>query len=945
MDNKTPKSKKARNHNQWQLSNNVEKNTVRKPKSDQEINLEEKYLCEESCELCSLKFNNIKAYQRHGWSDEHCFRVKYRLNKKDLKVGVQNIKIDEKNGVKGSEIINISVDAASDGQINLILSNTSNISYSVTNIVLLYTKLKNLVFDYKLPIKLNGYKFDSIRIQFCFYDEGTYLLPLLFVAKAEDVHSKLQTQRTLKEILIKVRRPAKYFNNIDVKNNNRAVLSYSKKTHRLFELDHLKIINGMKPPNHSTDGLQLVRMLGYFELPQFIIEFLNNGLQSNGLSKREQIAIQRILKLLKGKNSVNQTTYCDTLKLLLQFEEVALKNSIREFDCEDQTLSRIPGIPDLLSLNVPGLAEDRPSLIKGDNLVVFEADAMLAYKGYIHHVEATTLQIGFHCNFVCHEYHENKRYNVTFGFNRHTLRTEHQAVELVKEHRVERFFFPTTIPQNPPISKIPFCWFESKIQTNEEQQQAVKHIVAETSAPYPYLLFGPPGTGKTLTIVEAILQLWKQKPYSRILVAAPSNSAANEITRRLIHHRVPQKDLFRMISVSFEPRNIPDDLKTYSNYKDKEFFFPAIKVLESYRILVVTLTAAAKLVFGGVTPGRFQYIFIDESGHCTEPQVLIPLAGIITNENSSRLLGKIILAGDPEQLGPIIHSKLALQQGLNTSMLERLMKSCDLYKKNAEGIYNPKMVTKLLKNFRSHETILKLPNDMFYDSELQAKGSAVVNDALGWDSLPNKKFPMIFHNVKGTCSQDPDSPSYYNFDEVKVVMEYLDKLVSKTLNNKLIRQKDIGIVTPYKKQVQKLLTACRGRKWNDIMVGSVEQFQGQERMIIIASTVRSAVGKMKHEYQSHLGFLKNPKRFNVTITRAKALVIVIGNPDILCWDAHWGQFINYCKINKALAGAEFEFTPSWMNTSHRRSPRRSISVSSNGTSSPDVSNCWNKKNP
>lgn len=71
-----------------------------------------------------------------------------------------------------------------------------------------------------------------------------------------------------------------------------------------------------------------------------------------------------------------------------------------------------------------------------------------------------------------------------------------------------------------------------------------------------------------------------------------------------------------------------------------------------------------RLVFGGVTAGRFSYVFIDESGHCTEPQVLIPIAGIITNEESSRLLGKIILAGDPKQLGPIIHSKLALQQGL-----------------------------------------------------------------------------------------------------------------------------------------------------------------------------------------------------------------------------------------------------------------------------------------
>lgn len=86
------------------------------------------------------------------------------------------------------------------------------------------------------------------------------------------------------------------------------------------------------------------------------------------------------------------------------------------------------------------------------------------------------------------------------------------------------------------------------------------------------------------------------------------------------------------------------------------------------------------------------------------------------------------------------------------------MTNCDLYRKNAEGNYNPTMVTRLLKNFRSHETILKLPNDMFYDSKLQAKGSSVVNDAIGWNSLPNKNFPMIFHNVKGTCSQDPDSP-------------------------------------------------------------------------------------------------------------------------------------------------------------------------------------------
>lgn len=117
----------------------------------------------------------------------------------------------------------------------------------MTNIVLLYTKLTNIVVDYKLPIQLNGHKSHFIKINFCFHDEGIYLLPLLFIAKTEDKQTKIQ--RTLKEIRIKVRMPPTYFNNIDVQNNNRGVLSYRKKPQLLFELDHLEIIEGVKPPN------------------------------------------------------------------------------------------------------------------------------------------------------------------------------------------------------------------------------------------------------------------------------------------------------------------------------------------------------------------------------------------------------------------------------------------------------------------------------------------------------------------------------------------------------------------------------------------------------------------------------------------------------------------------------------------------------------------------
>ena len=85
-------------------------------------------------------------------------------------------------------------------------------------------------------------------------------------------------------------------------------------------------------------------------------------------------------------------------------------------------------------------------------------------------------------------------------------------------------------------------------------------------------------------------------------------------------------------------------------------------------------------------------------------------------------------------------------------------------------------------------------------------------------------------------------------------------------------------------------------------MGSVEEFQGQERKVIIISTVRSNVEFLQFDAQHKLGFLKNPKRFNVAITRAQALLIVIGNPDVLCHDQYWRKFIQYCVDNGSFSG-------------------------------------------
>jgi len=113
---------------------------------------------------------------------------------------------------------------------------------------------------------------------------------------------------------------------------------------------------------------------------------------------------------------------------------------------------------------------------------------------------------------------------------------------------------------------------------------------------------------------------------------------------------------------------------------------------------------------------------------------------------------------------------------------------------------------------------------------------------------------------------------------------------------------DIGIISPYRKQVEKIRYACTTSHFGMIKVGSVEEFQGQERHVIIISTVRSDTNFLTFDHEHNLGFLKNPKRFNVAITRAKALLIVIGNPHVLGKDPHWKQLLNYCRINNSYLG-------------------------------------------
>ncbi|KAI4905646.1 hypothetical protein NFI96_011343, partial [Prochilodus magdalenae] len=461
---------------------------------------------------------------------------------------------------------------------------------------------------------------------------------------------------------------------------------------------------------------------------------------------------------------------------------------------------------------------------------------------------------------------------------------------------------------------------------NPAQKEAVKHILSGDCRPTPYVLFGPPGTGKTITLIEAILQVqassnhkftaikshriikpehmyvqvYHRVPGSRVLVCTPSNSAADLICIRLHESGfLHAASLARVNATCRQEESIPEVLQQYSRAGED------IRNACFHRIVVSTCSSAGMFYQIGLRVGHFTHVFLDEAGQATEPESLIPL-GLLSEKT-----GQIVLAGDPKQLGPVVKSKLAEQFGLGVSLLERLM-ATPLYSCSEKG-YNALLVTKLVYNYRSHEVLLSLPSRLFYGGELCVRSERAVVDSLcHWSRLPTKGFPLMFHGVRGTEMREGKNPSWFNPAEAVQVMLYCCQLAKRLYNP--IQAKDIGIIAPYKKQVEKIRVLLHRVGLGDIKVGSVEEFQGQEFLVIILSVVRSNEALPSNDLQSVLGFLSNPKRFNVAITRPKALLIVIGNPHILIKDPCFHALLQYTYENGAFLGCD---PPVSLRATHR----------------------------
>ncbi|MDP4262842.1 MAG: AAA domain-containing protein [Bacteroidota bacterium] len=417
---------------------------------------------------------------------------------------------------------------------------------------------------------------------------------------------------------------------------------------------------------------------------------------------------------------------------------------------------------------------------------------------------------------------------------------------------------------------------------NESQQQAVTAITQNENIT---IVHGPPGTGKTTTLIEAILQLIQRG--EKIVVSAPSNTAVDNIAKGLIRQGVSllrvgntskvdetifshtpegklanskqQKEIkqlkiraeeFRKMALKYkrsfgkaereqrnllfkEVKNIRTEIKKLQAYNEEKLF-------EEAGVIAGTPIG---LYDAGIDHLRFSTLFIDEAGQCIEPLAwcIFPLAQ------------KIVLAGDHWQLPPTVLSHEAARLGFNRSILETAI----------ETIPN---VFLLNTQYRMRVAIAGFSSNYFYNSLL-----------LTAEHLQNTGVHISFIDTAGSGYHEmhgPDGTSLQNEGELRIVQKLFETESLDPLKT--------AFISPYAGQV----AVAREVLPKQMRISTIDSFQGQEKEVIIVSLVRS-------NDDGDIGFLKDYRRMNVAITRAKEQLFVIGDSATIGADPFYNTFLTY----------------------------------------------------
>ncbi|XP_067646024.1 probable RNA helicase armi [Eurosta solidaginis] len=680
----------------------------------------------------------------------------------------------------------------------------------------------------------------------------------------------------------------------------------------------------------ATKRRFLAHRIAFYEVPERL-----RTAYLTASSRQEMIDnVESMFPCLKEELTIRN--YAIRFQTLVYLEEIEYFMNFRNYDRERAHFTRDG---EFLSLTIENLSERRPSLVIGDTVRAVnpwsDENDKRSYDGVIHKVLFNRILLKFNEGFQSK--YNGEDFRLEFYYSRFAFRKQHYAVNRIIKHVGEQFLFPSRVytrdePQleieldsneNLMLQDTLCPWFNSML--NSIQKRAIRNILRGEAQNMPYVIFGPPGTGKTMTLVETMIQLIKLLPSSRLLIGTPSNGSADLIATRLIDSgQLQPGDFVRLVSQNqIEKELIPEHLMPYCATVDMAADGTCddsmivtesgmklrcqMKYLGRHRITISTCTTLGNFLQMGFPPNHFTHILIDESGQCTEPEVMVPICLV------SQKRGQIILAGDPHQLQAIVINRFASESGLSISLLERILLRTpylrDTIRFPETSGFDPRLVTKLLYNYRSLPSILNVYSELFYDSELRPmvseKDSREVEMLLKLDALlpPSDKRPkthgIFFYGTRSENKQESDSPSWFNPLEARNVF-----LMTIKLYRQGIEPENIGIITPYMKQVKHLRTLFIEADIAMPKIGSVEEFQGQERDIILISTVRSSKKLIGSDLRHALGFVQSAKRMNVAISRARYLMFIFGNPHLLYLDHCWRSCIKYCVDNEAYLGCD-----------------------------------------
>ncbi|KAK9716247.1 hypothetical protein RND81_06G221000 [Saponaria officinalis] len=453
-------------------------------------------------------------------------------------------------------------------------------------------------------------------------------------------------------------------------------------------------------------------------------------------------------------------------------------------------------------------------------------------------------------------------------------------------HEVEMQMVRNTLPRRFGAPGLP--------ELNASQVFAVKSVLQKPLS----LIQGPPGTGKTVTSAAIVYHMAKQGQ-GQVLVCAPSNVAVDQLAEKIsatglkvvrlcaksreavsspvehltLHYQVRHLDTSEK-SELHKLQQLKDEQGELSSNDEKKY--KALKratereIAQSADVICCTCVGAGDPRLSNF---RFRQVLIDESTQSTEPECLIPL-----------VLGakQAVLVGDHCQLGPVIMCKKAARAGLAQSLFERLV------------VLGVKPI-RLQVQYRMHPALSEFPSNSFYEGTLQNGVTINERQSSGIDfpwPVPNR--PMFFYVQMGQEEISSSGTSYLNRTEAA----HVEKIVTTFLRSGVVPSQ-IGVITPYEGQRAYIVNymarngALRQQLYKEIEVASVDSFQGREKDYIILSCVRS------NEHQG-IGFLNDPRRLNVALTRARYGIVVLGNPKVLSKQPLWNGLLTHYKDHECL---------------------------------------------